>query len=363
LPGLPGFDLFSASNFSEQTRFSQELRLVGSGKQLHWVVGAFYLDVDRRAQNGAGSGLYLNGAGSAGPAFEARSGEESYAVFGDIAYDFTEQLTLTLGTRYFEDEQFSSTLGKVAFDKVSSKVSLSYTVADNASVYASASQGFRSGGFNRPGTPAYGSEEVNGFELGYKASLLEGRLNAEAALYFSQYDDYIMQTIDPLVSPSPFNANGGEAEIQGFEFATQFQATESLSLGLSGNVTETEFVTVTSPVVHVGDPISNSPKYSYTAHADYSFDWSADTAGFAYLSYSRQGSSSAINRETWGELESSDLGFVSANLGAQWQDFTLTLSGNNLTNEQRSTTANKVSRLGIEARRPRTLSLSASYQF
>ena len=166
--------------------------------------------------------------------------------------------------------------------------------------------------------------------------MLNDRLNAEAALFFNQYDDYIMALIDPstpLVSGS--FQNGGEAEIQGLEFSTRFQLTENLSLGLSGNVTDTEFVTVTTPTLETGDPINFVPTYSYSANADYRFDWSTSVSGSAYLAYSRQGPST-VNVHPVIMSESSDLGFLNASLSAQWQDLTLTLTGKNLTNEQTS---------------------------
>jgi iron complex outermembrane receptor protein len=372
--GIPGFGNFASEITTEKSAFSQELRLVGSHSQLHWVVGAFYTDIETTSQISAGTGSYLNGDAFPGESFlgsatNNRGTSESYALFGDIAYDITEQLTLALGTRYFEDKQsqFNVSGGVTTddktgkFDKQSSRVSLSYALSENATLYASASQGFRSGGFNEGvGVPDYGPEEVNAFELGAKGSLLDGRLNAEAALFFSQYDDYIMTLIDPLdLLRNNSNQNGGGAEIQGVEFSTQFQLTENLSLGLSGNVTETEFVTVTTPTLNVGDPINNVPKYSYSANANYRFNWSEAASGFAYLGYNRQGPSTLIARPSV-DLESSDLGFLNATLGAQWQDLTLSLSGANLTNERRSTVTPFIT---SSQRRPRTVSVDLRYAF
>ena len=179
-------------------------------------------------------------------------------------------------------------------------------------------------------------------------------------MFFSQYDDYIMFVNDSLSSLDGSKQNGGEAEIQGVEFSTQLRLTEGLSLALSGHVIETEFVTVTTPSLNVGDPINRVPEYSYSANINYNFNWSTAASGFAYLGYNRQGPSSLINHSSNFDLESTDLGFLNASIGAQWQSLTLSLSGANLTNEQRSTEASVSTFIQP---RPRTVSVDLTYNF
>ena len=112
---------------------------------------------------------------------------ESSAIFADISYDISDQLTLAVGTRYFEDErtfrQDPSGEQEADFDKLSSKLSLSYAFTDQASVYVRIAEGFRSGGFNAGQTINFEPESVISYEVGTKAQLLDGRLSADAAIF------------------------------------------------------------------------------------------------------------------------------------------------------------------------------------
>lgn len=349
----------------EKSGFTQELRLSGVDDSLSWVVGAFYSDMDSEGGTEAGGGIYIGGLGGGSLAREGGEYYESTALFADIAYDLTDKVTVALGTRYFEEEQ--STYGEFSdgtvftddnadFDKVTSKLSLTYALADNATAYASVSQGFRSGGFNlvAGAPPTFDPEELTTYELGAKGSLLDGRVYAEAALFFSQYDDYISVVSNGL---QPYGANFGNAEIQGFEFSTQFQVTEQWSVGLSGSVIETEFTSSGLVGINVGDPIPEVPKFNYSVNTSYDFNWSSSVTGSAYIGYNRQGEvDTPPNVPVWKEEQ----GFLTASLSSQWQDLSLNLVGKNLMNEDEPIAIDSVQSI---LPRPRTVSLDLTYRF
>ncbi|WP_286267634.1 TonB-dependent receptor [Thalassotalea atypica] len=137
-------DLFGTSNDSEQSSFSQEIRLNYVGKDLNYIVGAYYfsqdLDLDYSlytdslfnpfvmssfggaldpllggidALSAATGGLIAPSAeaGPAGTGFDhvAEQEHESYAIFGQFDYKLTDQLTLTAGLRYTDETKDLST--------------------------------------------------------------------------------------------------------------------------------------------------------------------------------------------------------------------------------------------------------------
>ena len=93
-----------ASIYNEQ--FSQEFQLLyDNGGQLTGLVGVYYLDA--KADTLFDVRLFTTFAGLT--AFtEADVDTETYAVFGDFTYDFTDQLSLSLGGRYTWDKRTAS---------------------------------------------------------------------------------------------------------------------------------------------------------------------------------------------------------------------------------------------------------------
>ena len=350
--------------------FSQEIRLVGTSSALDWTLGVFYTDSEI-SSSVSQFNSYVNGVPLFPPfSFAEFYTNESTAFFANISYHINDQLTLALGTRYFEDDATADIpafliSGKGTFDKLSSKASLSYEITEQATTYFSVSEGFRSGGFNSAGADPYEPESVITYELGAKTSLLDRRLNVEAAIFLNEYSDYQAPTIDQGTS-LPITGNPGEAKIQGIEWSTLLRITEQFSLSLNANITDAEFTTVDPDVsaVNKGDTVLLVPKFSYSLSADYYFNWSSAISGFAHLDYNRQGENTEINRSPASfnqENKSTDIGFLNAQIGAQWEDITIRLFGRNLNNELRTTIG---SLAGIFTQnRPRTVGVDINYQF
>jgi iron complex outermembrane receptor protein len=116
-------------------------------------------------------------------------------------------------------------------------VNLSYDFADNIMAYATYSEGFKSGGFTQrvfppvippftapPGTPdidlipTYDPEFVDVYELGFKSTLLDGRMRFNGAIFHTDYDDLQVQVFD---SVAPVTENIGSASIDGVELEMQ----------------------------------------------------------------------------------------------------------------------------------------------
>ena len=364
-----GFDLLSTDDTTQADGFSQEVRLAGNNSALDWVVGALYSDVETSVVVDS-LGFYIDGA-PVFPPFASREfrTNESTAFFGDISYHLNDQLTIALGTRYFEDERTfrspPSGAQNATFDKLSSKFSISYGLTDDTNIYLSISEGFRSGGFNKGTAILFSPESVISYELGAKASLLEGRLRAEAAIFHSEYSDYQSDAFNPQIGIGQ-TQNPGDAEIKGVEWSTQLFVSEGLSLGFNGNITDAEFTSL-SPFVSiykVGDPVNFVPEYSYSLNANFDFRWAESVAGFARVDYNRQGPNSITSRGSnflTEAYKSSDIAFINAQIGAEWEKFTIKLVGKNLNNELMESGASFHDL--YSQNRPRSLGLDVNYVF
>jgi iron complex outermembrane recepter protein len=287
----------------------------------NFVAGVYYQEDDNdfevRVPTTDGSGglpavwdpLNANDALTAGgTTFFARDRHdeiEQQAVFGEITYDFTDRWQLLVGARYFEVElesiqstihAFAGGLSPVAGevigqningndigrittddDTVRPKVSLSFKVDDDVMIYGLYSEGFRVGGVNNsnqpfaPGIPAtFDSDELNNIEFGIKSQFADNTLQLNAAAFLIDWKDIQVEPRDPAGN-IPFTTNGGEAEVNGVEWAAMWLPTPALTLHLTGTwfldhaLTEDQPVLPgASPFVIVGqdgDEIPNVPEF------------------------------------------------------------------------------------------------------
>jgi iron complex outermembrane receptor protein len=214
---------------------SQELRLVSAADgPLRWLVGAYYLDTDKKLRTRAFVDLNGDTSQIDNPALviiDRREANDNtaYAFFGQVDYDFTEALTLTAGARFDRDEReqtdvASGNTRNEEFDAWQPKVTLSYRPDDDQTFYGTVSTGFRSGGFNAPSVaiPEFSDEFLVNYEVGYKSMWLDRRLMLNAAAFFEQVDDYQYFFVDALTA-SQIIGNIDKVDVRGLEIETQYR--------------------------------------------------------------------------------------------------------------------------------------------
>lgn len=322
--GFPDAAVLLPSNLRDTTdlkSYTQEIRFASNNDSpFQWVIGGFYSDVSRDYEQrlptpgydlatdatlGAGTSA---GAANGFPADSPFNSDLSYdieqfALFGEASYQLTDRLTATAGIRYydFSEDRTISTGGLFAngdqnvMDTTSSngvtpRFLLSYEVADDISINAQASQGFRLGGVNDPlNVPLcsaqdaaifgafqdYDDETLWNYELGVKAQ--RGGLTFNAAAFYTEIDD-LQVTLDAGSCSSRITFNVPEAHTLGFEWEISAELAEGLDIGLSGSVLEAEFdstvVDGTGTVlggVREGNRLPSVPRFQISGDATYSW--------------------------------------------------------------------------------------------
>lgn len=367
----PPSPLFNNQSSEDRTSeiFNQELRATYAGENgLAWTIGGFYQDTDGFIAN------ELFGAfGDELPPARIFSGDqlsEIWAVFGDLSYDLTSRLQIGGGLRYFEDSQKDAPFGdgvqEATFDSLSPRAYIHYDIADNIALYANVAKGFRSGGFNNLGQPAYGPEEVWAYEGGLKGSLFDGRFNGEVSLFFSEYTDYqiaglvlVGETLQDLI------ANAGDIEIKGLDAAFDMALTNNFSITASVSLIDAEFVSVTAENTNqiVGDRPDNVPEYHYSISAIYDFEL-LGRSGAARIDYNEVGESMVTFR-TFPTFTSQSgvVNTLNVNLDWDWSDsLTFSVFAENLTNDRAFLDGFVPSRDAARLR-PRTIGFKADVQF
>jgi iron complex outermembrane receptor protein len=360
---------------------TQDIRLVSNGDSVFsWTAGIF-LNERKRFGTNVDAFRRLNFDDATlinwGP-FPAEEEFESIAYYGDISYDFSEQITVGLGARYFDEDQTARyswegfTLREASFDDLSLRAYLNYSLGDNTTVYGSVAEGFRSGGFtwHLASIPEYDPEQLIAYEFGMKSSLWDKRLNTDISIFYSAYEDYIATRIDPFVG-NDISGNAGEAVIKGIEWNISWLVYEQLSIGFNGAFTDTEFTDVGDanlPLYNEGDQIPFSVEYSYSISAAYRFNWSPEASGSFQVSYNHIGPSIETDRKlltiegTRGAVDESDvLNFLNAQLSVQFNQVGVELFGRNLLDEDSYVSTSLLGQL--PQARPRTLGVKVNYDF
>ena len=166
------------------------------------------------------------------------------------------------------------------------KVNLSYQANDDVLLFVQWSQGFRSGGTNDQTAAqianviipqGFGSDSLDNYEVGIKSDWNQGRLVANASLYYIDWADIQIQ--DQAQNPDnptqffPFLSNGGRADIYGAELELVANPVAGLNLALVGSWNKAELA-ADNPVPSSGldgDTIPYTPEWTFTFSTDYTW--------------------------------------------------------------------------------------------
>jgi iron complex outermembrane receptor protein len=291
------FELGDVFVGTRQHQFSQELQLKYSSDRLKGVLGVYYLNENVSShQEAYADDLFKFGAVpiTFTRLIDDKQVTKSYAAFGQLTFDVTDKVSLTGGLRYTrEDKTYnrctttSSSLGllnglaycfprdlpapftgddDVSYDAWTPMVSLAYKPSADTLVYASASRGFKAGGFNgrvnsngdisvtRGGVttviPNFEPEAVWSYEVGAKGSFLDGRVRLSAAAFYSDYTNFQARvgngTNVGLGGSFPV-LNAGKLRIQGFEFEAQVRPVNALTLSASVGYLDADYKSFDDP--------------------------------------------------------------------------------------------------------------------
>ena len=340
-----------------QSDFSAELRLASNGEgPFGWMIGGYFLDISRQvgvSLNRDSGGpvtrglLQLSGPNRTDALAYDDFDSTVYAVFGSADYAVTESIELSAALRYDVEERHVSNLvptdarqsvidlnfdtifddplnpglsslvnptGTIpdqeeTFKQLQPKISATWDVTGDTTLFASWGVGFKAGGFNNSGSAAtvnifnnalistvtgtdfaaligsdlpiieddYDKERSSAFEAGFKASALDGRVRLSGAGYYTDVTD--MQFFEFFVGGFGLLrvvSNIDEVEIIGFEVGAEAAVTDFLNLYASFNYTDSEIKANSSRPDTVGNKSPYTPDYTANFGGDVSFPIASD---------------------------------------------------------------------------------------
>ncbi len=226
------------AQFSQTQQFSEELQMIGTASKLNWVTGLYYLDntVD---------GGYTFGLNPAPMAFPLTTGghvsKSAYAAYGQATYQITDKLGATVGLRYSSERNSDNTewtsagallsgfgpcvnlpgqlchqIDSAHFTSLTPRFEIHYQWTDALMTYASASKGFKSGGFEIAAlTPPFRPATVWTYETGVKIESQNRNWATTLAAFHSNYTNMQVQEISNGVTEI---INAAQSKIDGVEF-------------------------------------------------------------------------------------------------------------------------------------------------
>ncbi len=265
--------------------------------------------------------------------------DRQFSVYGEASFDIVpDALTITGGVRYYNEKasmeggsnssfftaargiynpatgtysasptppQFFNTSSNLAtalaginpttYSGFIFKGNLTYKIDPDKLIYATYSEGYRPGGFNRKGcnstagsgglsaaqcaaNRAYAPDDVTNYELGAKLGLFDRRVQINVAAYKIVWKGIQMAVFDQNISNQTFVTNLANARIYGFEGDINVRPSAGLSIGTGFSYNDSKLTGSILPIlgnrvlVPLGSPLALSPKFQGNVRVRYEWE-------------------------------------------------------------------------------------------
>ena len=354
----------------------------------------------------------------------------SKAVYADTTWAATDRLNVSAGARWNQDVKTAAVyvaqyLGRLPadqslfnpaivppsffllgvqtnytnsrrFSNVSPRLGTDFHFTDHVMAYISYSRGFKSGGFDMRGNQAadpatkngYDAETADNYEAGLKSTLADGKLELNAAVFYTPYKNVQITTQQfNIVGGRPTNVtavlNAGKQLNEGLELESVWRPIQPLTLTLNVGFLDSyfqDFLVGCTPAAAgctvnataFNRPI-NAPRWSGAAAAQYLWTVAGGSlmshVGFQYRSFTKVANTTAspTDQSAYGVLDAG-LAYTTANNAIR-----VALDGKNLADKAYRVAGYDFGNIGQGAfggisqigfyGPPRTYSLTVSYRF
>ena len=318
IDGLPE-TIQEVTDHQAQKQFSQEFQLTGAAldDKLDYVAGLYYFQEDGFVHDFVpfGSTLYIYDVAN-------DVDTKAYAAFFHLDYKFNDTFGVSVGARYSKDDKkfkggqadldgynyksagcwgptgpdmacwaaFAAMVGLAPFpdptnpyryfppgeqsqdyDIFTPTVGAQFHLNEDSMLYVSFSKGYKAGGWTTRlsypiadiGGAAFGPEKSETYELGWKSQFLDNRLQANAAIFFTDYTGIQLQIQE---GASPVSQNAGDAELKGAELELQAIMGAGFSIYLGASYIDAEYTKLLTSVqgITLDTDLPKTPEYKYT---------------------------------------------------------------------------------------------------
>lgn len=315
---------------------------------ISFTLGGRYTEEDKQFLGGQTdlNGFYYKVVGPAVPGCVDGGGNIVYADPCTTALGFPES---DQPLRFFIDEK-----QKRKFTNFSPKVGVQLHPSDDVMFYGTWSKGYKTGGWttrlSAPLTfaPDFEPEKAESYELGVKSQLFDRRLQVNAAVFTTKYEDI---QLNFQLGISPTIQNAGDARIKGFEVETVAALVPGLTVNASLGYTDAYYTNVLAGAAVAPNPIQagvfegaslpKTPEWKFNLSPRYEHVLGNGGSLIALVDYTRTSS-------VWNDTErayllrrpASDMLNASLTYEAPSGHWSLTVGGTNITDDRYYVTGN-----------------------
>ena len=251
-------DVYFVDNSYHQNMLSQELTLKSNDKgRYQWIIGLFGMLLH---SNQFAETSYFTRDFSTPTTY--KNPTAGYAIYHQSSYNIWRGMSATVGLRfdyehakttYNQDKTTLSTgvtthakdfVSSASFRQFTPKFTLQYLTNKDNLYYISITRGYKLGGFNTifktDAERTYDPEYSWNYEVGTRLKFLNGRLTAEADLFYIDWRH--MQTTYTVPGVGNVIANAGHTDSNGFELSLAYHPIKSLQLNLNYGYTHARYL-------------------------------------------------------------------------------------------------------------------------
>lgn len=342
-----GYDSVRGSQDVDFDQYSSEFRITSPGGETFDYQGglyAFYSELDSVGTFAQSVALVTNiGIDAFFPDGTLNTDTNtykttSYAAFGQLVWNITDDFSTTFGLRYTYERKerkgsqittpesaldIPPVAGPDIFydesrndDDFSPTLIGRYFVTPEIMTYASISRGFKSGGFNQRRELSgkngeFDPEEATNYEIGWKGSTEDRRLQVNGTFYYTNYDDFQAQAFD---GSSITVTNAGSMESYGVELEAVFIPIANMMAGTAIGYNKAEYQDFDNGQCTIpqefneyyivqgaqsgspgtgnvctqdlaGKPIDNAPEWTVSSFVQYEHDLTSNLVGAARIEH------------------------------------------------------------------------------
>lgn len=298
------------------TQYTQELRIQSPEEgNFTWLAGLYYFNSERSTERRVSFGEAFAGPYMGTAYAPSTVDNTSYAAFFHSDWTLSDNLSMTLGVRYNEDEktadweQYNVNEGPTPealsifpgalfnfFDNeftgthkensTSPTIALNYTFDSGTLLYGRYSKAAKAGGFNADFVLRndfaffeHQQETVDSYEIGLKATLLDETVRLNLAAFQMDFEDFQVFAFLPNnenseTSTSPELVNAAEVTVEGLEVELTWVPMDNFRVFANATMLDTNYDSFDLAgqqiaADYTGNPLPYAPELKYFISAQY----------------------------------------------------------------------------------------------
>ncbi len=302
-----GSDVFYV-NYIQQDKskqYSQELQLSGTVGSFDWLIGGFYFH-----EKGTSFIALPFTFGFDLPFFIQIDGSartDALAGYTELRWQATDRLKFTIGGRYSHEKRAAKYRYEVnfgapnvtnpdleaTFNAFTPRFVVDFKATDHINLYASATRGFKSGGFNLLAVqPGFNPEKVWSYEAGFKSTFAGGKGSLNGNVFYYNYKDI---QVGQIVNLSSVLTNAAKATVKGAEIEFLARPVPALEIGATLAYLDAKYdrfctgdptqpaapvnpnCSTANPIDLAGNRFPRAPEWTVTTSAQYTADLGHDS--------------------------------------------------------------------------------------